>query len=88
MVSCTLIIASMIKAIQGQIYLVYPPIVKMLKDGHPNILFAHHWCAPKWTITWIGNVGPDFVFKEPGVLRYKSNIFRKYKMIHSSERAL
>ncbi len=47
----------------------HAPIVNMLKDGHPDVPFALHWCAMKWTNTWSGNVGPDFVFKEPGVLQ-------------------
>lgn len=47
----------------------HQPIVNMLKDGHPDMPFALHWCAIKWTNTWSGNVGPDFVFKEGGVLQ-------------------
>ncbi len=47
----------------------HAPLVNMLKDGHPDVPFALHWCAMKWTNTWSGNVGPDFVFKEPGVLQ-------------------
>jgi hypothetical protein len=47
----------------------HAPLVNMLKDGHPDVPFALHWCAVKWTNTWSGNVGPDFVFKEPGVLQ-------------------
>eukprot|EP00554_Chaetoceros_debilis_P004243 CAMPEP_0194081936 /NCGR_PEP_ID=MMETSP0149-20130528/7578_1 /TAXON_ID=122233 /ORGANISM="Chaetoceros debilis, Strain MM31A-1" /LENGTH=518 /DNA_ID=CAMNT_0038763959 /DNA_START=55 /DNA_END=1611 /DNA_ORIENTATION=+ len=47
----------------------HQPIVNMLKDGHPDMPFALHWCGIKWTNTWSGNVGPDFVFKEGGVLQ-------------------
>ena len=47
----------------------HKPIVNMLKDGHPSVPFALHWCAVKWTNTWSGAVRPDFVFKEPGVLQ-------------------
>jgi hypothetical protein len=48
----------------------HAPLVNMLKDGHPDVPFALHWCAVKWTNTWSGNVGPDFVFKgEGGVLQ-------------------
>lgn len=47
----------------------HAPLVEMLKDGHPDVPFALHWCAMKWTNTWSGNVGPEFVFKEAGVLQ-------------------
>lgn len=47
----------------------HAPLMKMLQDGHPNIPFALNWCAMKWTNTWGGNVGADFVFEEPGVLQ-------------------
>lgn len=47
----------------------HAPIVSMLKDGHPDVPFALHWCASKWTNTWSGQVKSDFVFKEPGVLQ-------------------
>jgi hypothetical protein len=47
----------------------HTPLVNMLKDGHPNMPFALHWCASKWTNTWSGQVGPDFVLKEHGVLQ-------------------
>lgn len=45
------------------------PISNMLIDGHPDMPFALHWCAMKWTNTWSGQVGKDFVFKEDGVLQ-------------------
>jgi len=48
---------------------IHKPLVNMLKDGHPDVPFALHWCASKWTNTWNGQVGPDFVFKEQGVLQ-------------------
>jgi hypothetical protein len=47
----------------------HTPLMNMLKDGHPNMPFALHWCASKWTNTWSGQVGPEFVFREPGVLQ-------------------
>eukprot|EP00979_Chaetoceros_neogracilis_P014758 scaffold4853_cov262-Chaetoceros_neogracile.AAC.5 len=47
----------------------YQPLMNMLTDGHPDVPFALHWCASKWTNTWSGNVGPEFVFKEPNVLQ-------------------
>lgn len=45
------------------------PLVAMLRDGHPDVPFALHWCASKWTQTWTSNVRSDFKFKEPGVLQ-------------------
>eukprot|EP00980_Cylindrotheca_fusiformis_P016514 scaffold4927_cov105-Cylindrotheca_fusiformis.AAC.1 len=45
------------------------PLEKMLEDGHPDLPFALHWCAVKWTNTWSGQVQEDFVYKEPGVLQ-------------------
>lgn len=45
------------------------PLVNMLKDGHPDVPFALHWCAVKWMTTWSGEVSPTFKFKEPGVLQ-------------------
>jgi hypothetical protein len=31
----------------------HAPLVNMLKDGHPNMSFALHWCArSKWMSTW------------------------------------
>lgn len=47
----------------------HAPLVNMLKDGHPDMPFALHWCASKWTSTWSGKVRPDFVFPESGVLQ-------------------
>lgn len=47
----------------------HAPLVNMLKDGHPDVPFALHWCAVKWTNTWSGKVDPNFVYKEPGVLQ-------------------
>lgn len=47
----------------------HQPLMNMLQDGHPNVPFALHWCASKWTNTWSGQVGPEFVFKEPNVLQ-------------------
>ena len=45
------------------------PLTNMLSDGHPDLPFALHWCASKWTNTWSGQVGPEFKFKEPNVLQ-------------------
>ncbi len=47
----------------------HQPLMNMLKDGHPNVPFALHWCAIKWTVTWNADVAPDFKFPEPGVLQ-------------------
>jgi len=47
----------------------HTPLLNMLKDGHPDVPFALHWCASKWTNTWNGKVEPNFFFKEPGVLQ-------------------
>ncbi|KAL3937981.1 MAG: hypothetical protein SGBAC_007021 [Bacillariaceae sp.] len=47
----------------------HKPLVNMLADGHPDVPFALHWCAVKWMTTWSGQVSPNFVFKEPGVLQ-------------------
>lgn len=47
----------------------HQPLVNMLEDGHPNVPFALHWCAAKWTTTWSGKVDAGFVFKEGGVLK-------------------
>lgn len=47
----------------------HQPLMNMLNDGHPDLPFALHWCASKWTNTWAGKVRPDFVFKESGVLQ-------------------
>ncbi|CAJ1965411.1 unnamed protein product [Cylindrotheca closterium] len=47
----------------------HQPLINMLADGHPDVPFALHWCAVKWMTTWSGQVSPNFVFKEPGVLQ-------------------
>ena len=47
----------------------HAPLMAMLNDGHPNLPFALHWCASKWTNTWNGAVRQDFVFDEPGILQ-------------------
>ena len=47
----------------------HAPLMNMLKDGHPNMPFALHWCASKWTNTWNGQVEPTFVSKNHGVLQ-------------------
>jgi len=47
----------------------HKPLDAMLKDGHPNVPFALHWCASKWVNTWNGNIRPDFKYAEPGVLQ-------------------
>ena len=47
----------------------HEPLMNMLKDGYPNVPFALHWCAAKWTVTWNSDVAPDFQFPEPGVLQ-------------------
>jgi len=47
----------------------HKPLMNMLADGHPDVPFALHWCAVKWMTTWSGQVSPNFVFKEPGVLQ-------------------
>jgi len=47
----------------------HAPLEAMLKDGHPNLPFALHWCATKWTNTWSGAVRKDFIFEQPGVLQ-------------------
>ena len=47
----------------------HAPLMSMLHDGHPDLPFALHWCASKWTNTWNGKVRPDFVFDDPGVLQ-------------------
>jgi hypothetical protein len=47
----------------------HKPLMNMLDDGYPDMPFALHWCASKWTNTWSGNVRPEFHFKEPGVLQ-------------------
>jgi len=47
----------------------HQPLVNMLHDGYPDLPFALHWCASKWTNSWAGKVKPDFVFKEAGVLQ-------------------
>ena len=28
------------------------PLLNLLKDGEPDVPFALHWCASKWTATW------------------------------------
>jgi hypothetical protein len=47
------------------------PLLEMLRDGHPNVPFALHWCAAKWVNTWNGPrvMRSDFVFREKGVLQ-------------------
>jgi hypothetical protein len=47
----------------------HEPIINMLKDGNPDVPFALHWCASKWTVTWNSDVAPGFKFPEPGVLQ-------------------
>lgn len=47
----------------------HEPIINMLKDGYPDVPFALHWCASKWTVTWNSDVAPGFKFPEPGVLQ-------------------
>lgn len=47
----------------------HKPLINMLDDGYPDIPFALHWCASKWTDTWSGSVSPEFQFKDPGVLQ-------------------
>lgn len=47
----------------------HTPLINMLQDGYPDIPFALHWCASKWTNTWSGQVGSDFVFTELNVLQ-------------------
>lgn len=47
----------------------HAPLEAMLQDGEPNVPFALHWCASKWTTTWNSAVRDTFKMKEPGVLQ-------------------
>ena len=47
------------------------PLIEMLSDGYPDLPFAIHWCASKWTDNWSGTVRKDFVFKEPNVIQHQ-----------------
>jgi Glycosyltransferase WbsX len=47
----------------------HAPLEALLLDGEPNVPFALHWCASKWTSTWNGMIRSNFHFPEPGVLQ-------------------
>lgn len=32
----------------------HAPLIKMLKDGHPDLPFCLHWCQAPWVDTWLG----------------------------------